>query len=332
MARYQRLDDIIQLALALQVPGPGLCLEDVQQRFGVGRRTAERMREAVDRLYPGMAHRKGPDGRKYWRLRPGEVNELITWRSEEQAALAEVISDADTSGNQARAHALRSLHEKLGGLLGEADREIDERSVKACDPSTESLRRAIVQGLEIRLRLRSDRGETPAWRVQPHGVLGGARLQLVAFDPERGAARLVPLDSIEAVEASSVHFESQARLDLRRFAANALAPFEDGPLEVRWHFDASAADDVLAYEFHPDQDLDLRGDGSIDVRFRAAGLVEMAWHLFAWGDRVRVLDPPVLKHGFDTMVQRALDARLQRAETATSRRALASASGPRPTH
>ena len=49
MARYHRVEDVIHLALALQVPGRGLCLEDIQQRFQVGRRTEERMREDTPR-------------------------------------------------------------------------------------------------------------------------------------------------------------------------------------------------------------------------------------------------------------------------------------------
>ena len=36
-------------------------------------------------------------------------------------------------------------------------------------------------------------------------------------------------------------------------------------------------------------------DGSLVVRFRAGGLVEMANHLATWGDTVEVLSPPELR-------------------------------------
>ncbi|NNL67321.1 MAG: WYL domain-containing protein, partial [Myxococcales bacterium] len=88
-----------------------------------------------------------------------------------------------------------------------------------------------------------------------------------------------------------------------------LAPFEDGPLDVCWGFDADAADDVAVYDFHSDQQVERRVDGSIAVRFQADGIVEMAWHLFGFGDRIRLLETPILKSRFDTMMRRALDAR-----------------------
>jgi len=31
--------------------------------------------------------------------------------------------------------------------------------------------------------------------------------------------------------------------------------------------------------------------GSLLVRFRAGGLLEMSWHLFTWGDEVEVIKP-----------------------------------------
>jgi len=37
-----------------------------------------------------------------------------------------------------------------------------------------------------------------------------------------------------------------------------------------------------------------RPDGSLDVKFRAGGLLEMAWHLYSWGDQVEVIAPEAL--------------------------------------
>ena len=36
-------------------------------------------------------------------------------------------------------------------------------------------------------------------------------------------------------------------------------------------------------------------DGGVEVRFRASGMRELAWHLFSWGASVRVLAPESLK-------------------------------------
>ena len=45
--RYERLKDIVRLAVRLQAASGGLTLEDIQAEFSVSRRTAERMRDAV---------------------------------------------------------------------------------------------------------------------------------------------------------------------------------------------------------------------------------------------------------------------------------------------
>ena len=36
-------------------------------------------------------------------------------------------------------------------------------------------------------------------------------------------------------------------------------------------------------------------DGSLLVRFRAGGKLEMCWHLFTWGEHVEVVEPAQLR-------------------------------------
>jgi predicted DNA-binding transcriptional regulator YafY len=307
MPRYQRVDDIIQLAQALRASGPGLRLEDIQRRFRVGRRTAERMRETVDRLHPGMTWRKGPDGFKYWQLPSGEASDLVPWHPDELVALEEAAAGAAREGWHERARALGSLRDKLR-LLATSSAAGEAAPASASDPARERLLRAIVLEREVVLALRDGEDETTRERVHPYGLLGGARPRLVAFHPELGRARAHPLDAIAGVELLAEGFERQPCLDLRRFAANAFAPYEEGPVEVAWRFTGEAAREALAYPFHPEQALARRGDGAVEVRFRAEGLVVVAWHLFAWGDRAQQAEPLLVKHRFDATVRRALDA------------------------
>lgn len=119
---------MIRLTLALQAPGRGLCLEDIQARFEVGRRTAERMRETVERIYPDLRARKGDDGRKYWSLPRGRADGLIALQSNELRALDETIREAAASFRRERARLLASLRDKLYGL-GETGRFAGPRAV-----------------------------------------------------------------------------------------------------------------------------------------------------------------------------------------------------------
>lgn len=310
MPRYHRVEDIIQLALALQVPGPGLCLEDIQERFGVGRRTAERMREAVDRLYPGLTSTKGGDGRKYWRLPAGEANGLVSWQRDELDALAGAIRDARGAGDVERARVLATLHDKVEALAG-AEGTAD---APAAAVPTEGLKRAIVLGCEVRMGRRRGDGERVVARVKPYGLLGGPRPLLVAVPAGGRRPRLVAVDDVDEVELLDAVFERDSNIDLRRYAANAFLPFEEGPVELCWRFAPESADDVLEYEFDPEQQIDHRDDGGVVVRFHAESLVEAAWHVFAWGDRIEAMELPVLKHRFSAMMRRALEARPRSAE------------------
>ena len=62
-----------------------------------------------------------------------------------------------------------------------------------------------------------------------------------------------------------------------------------------WRFVPKAAERARGYCFHPDQTLEAGDDGSLVVRFSACGHLEMAWHLYSWGDKVEVLAPEALR-------------------------------------
>lgn len=64
---------------------------------------------------------------------------------------------------------------------------------------------------------------------------------------------------------------------------------------VIWKFAPEAAERAAGFRFHPDQVLEPQDDGSLIVRFHAAGWLEMAWHLYQWGDKVEVLAPEGLR-------------------------------------
>ena len=65
--------------------------------------------------------------------------------------------------------------------------------------------------------------------------------------------------------------------------------------EVVWHFTPEAAVRAAESRFHPTQTLEHEDDGSLIVRFHAAGWLEMAWFLYQWGDAVEGLAPQKLR-------------------------------------
>jgi len=65
--------------------------------------------------------------------------------------------------------------------------------------------------------------------------------------------------------------------------------------EVVWRFLPEAASRAMEFQFHPHQAAEYQEDGSLIIRFKAAGWLEMAWHLYQWGDKVEVLEPAGLR-------------------------------------
>lgn len=166
-------------------------------------------------------------------------------------------------------------------------------------PRTEvlaALRDAILGCRKVRLTYtrRSDRAVVRP-KVYPYGVLTGSRHYLVCWSRPAARMMLYALPEISAVEVLPEVFERDPGFDLARFAERSFGVFQEEPVDVVWRFTPRAAVDARHYLFHPTQKLDDLADGSLLVRFRAGGLLEMAWHLFTWGPEVEVLSPPRLR-------------------------------------
>ena len=131
-------------------------------------------------------------------------------------------------------------------------------------------------------------------RVKPLGL----RRYLVGLPDLEGAeVRTYQLDKIAAVEALSDWFVRPDGFDLDAFSRRGFGAFqaEHELLDVVWRFRPDAADRARGWIFLPDEILEDEADGSLLVSFRACGHLEMAWHLYSWGDRVEVLEPTALR-------------------------------------
>lgn len=60
-------------------------------------------------------------------------------------------------------------------------------------------------------------------------------------------------------------------------------------------FSEAAADRAENWQFHPKQVVKWLKDGWLEVRFRSGGWLEMAWHLYQWGDEFKAVAPGALR-------------------------------------
>jgi predicted DNA-binding transcriptional regulator YafY len=314
---FAKADQLIELATMVRAYRSGVTLEEVERRFECSRRTAQRMMRNLEARFPDVEAELGDDGLKRWRLRGAGLKDLMSLDADELAALDLAIDQLDHGGQALEARRLERLREKMLALVPSAkaarldtDHDalleaqgfvarpgprplIDEHVAQSV---ADAIKACLV--LEIDYKARND----PAPRrraVMAYGLLTGSRRYLVArpeADPT-GPVRTYRMDAITAAHLSGRPFQRPDGFDLQAFANRAFGLFQSDAEygEVVWRFAPEAAEHARGYLFHPHQTTVTEPDGALVVRFVAAGHLEMAWHLYAWGDKVEVLAPPRLR-------------------------------------
>ena len=312
--RYEKADNLLQLALDMQASRTGLSLGDIQNRFDVGRRTAMRMRDSIFRNFPQAEEVPTSEKVKRWRIPPGKLDRLVDFSAEELADLESAISLLKRENLPGQANTLWKLSNKLRAIMRpniarqiepdlEALMEAEGTAMRPGPkphPSSQIIRKirhAILASHEIEIKYRNRRTNRPnKRRVRPMGFLIGHRHYLVGFhlNPKAMDYALFALSNIEEVIETDDMFERDEDFSLSEFAERSFGVFQEEPFEVEWLFTPEAAKNAREFSFHPRQTSEEQEDGSLLVKFKAGGELEMAWHLFAWGDQVKVIKPKSL--------------------------------------
>ncbi len=316
--RYERLKQIVELATALQGSHTGLTLDDIQSRFKVSRRTAERMRAAVEWAFEPLDEVESDDSRKHWRLRSDAFHRLVSVSTEELAALSAAAAALQQAGLGQHAAPLETVAEKLRAArrAGELEEEL-EALLRAeglamrpgprqpVEPAMLSLLRdAILARRTVEFDyLSRQTGLQSRQTVEPYGLLYGNRPFLVARTDWSGEPRLWRLANISGARLGLDDFERDPAFDLQAFARRSFGTFQEEPVKVVLRFDARAAPDAATFLFHPDQTVEENEDETVTVRFNAGGLDEMCWHLVTWGDHVTVEKPAKLRRRLAEMCE-----------------------------
>ena len=130
--RYERLKDIIDLAVRLQGSRTGVTLEDIQQDLSVvSRRTAERMRDVVEWAFGPLETVPAGDNMLHWRLQSGALRHLLRITAEELSALTTAAASLERTSLQEQAIKLRDIGTKLRAAQTDATRERREADVEA---------------------------------------------------------------------------------------------------------------------------------------------------------------------------------------------------------
>ena len=129
--RYERLKDIIDLAVRLQGSRAGVTLEDIQQDLSVSRRTAERMRDAVEWAFGPLETAPADDNKLHWRLQSGALRHLVQITPEELSALGTAAAALEQTGLREQAVKLKEIGTKLRAARGDGTPEQREADLEA---------------------------------------------------------------------------------------------------------------------------------------------------------------------------------------------------------
>ena len=77
--RYSRISDIIELITLMQSKVLGITLTDIQTKFSVSRRTAERLRDTMLNVMPQINEIETSGKEKHWGFTSGYMNEIISF-------------------------------------------------------------------------------------------------------------------------------------------------------------------------------------------------------------------------------------------------------------
>lgn len=318
--RHEKATRLLDLARMLAGSAEGLTLDEMAQNLGVGRRTAERMRDAVWTAFPQMEAIDDPPTKRF-RIPSGLDGVFQTPTAEELAALRSAADSYKASGAETRAASLYALEGKLlSALRGAARRKVApdvEALVQAEtiavhagprpfeDQALLTAIRTAIKGLSA-LSFRYEGGSTPGRtrEVTPLGVLFGRSNYLVASEGA-GGPRSWRLDRMSDLKVLDRPAPPPEDFSLQAFADESFGIYHDEIQDVVLRIHPRRAEDALRWRFHATQKVTKQEDGSVTVTFRAGGMRELSWHLFTWGGDIEIVGPQVLK---DMMVQELREA------------------------
>ena len=309
--RNEKSMRLLDLARMLAASAEGVTLTEMAERLGVGRRTAERMRDAVWDMFPQMELIEELPTKRY-RIPSGLDGLFQAPTAEEMAALSAASEMMDRQGAGARASSLRTLEQKvLSAMRAPARRRLAPDLEALLQAETiavqagprpfeeaevlEAVREALKAVSTVRFRYEG--GSTPGRvrEVTPLGILFGRSNYLVAAEDAQAGPRNWRLDRVFDVEVTGRPGSRPRDFSLQAYADESFGIYQDDTHDVVLQIAPHGAEDALRWRFHARQRVEPMDDGSVIVRFRASGMRELAWHLFTWGDKARVVEPQALK-------------------------------------
>lgn len=324
--RYSRVSDIIELITFMQSKPQGVSIKDIEEKYNVSRRTAERMRDSVLNIFPQVDELETFDKYKRWGFTGCYLSELINFTADEMAIL-ETLKKAQAERNlEANAELLESILTKIKAFSKKSLDKIENEleillqaqgyAIKQVPHYTIDLNNLslIKDAIKNSKKISACYG-TKNRVLSPMGFIYGEKIYLVAKDEGKGSeAYNYLLHKFSNIKITDIGFE-KGDFDLKEYSQKAFGVYQGEIFDVKLKFAPDVYEDVLSFNFHPTQKMKKQEDGSVIVNFKASGEYEICWHLFKWGNTVEIIAPKKLKNAYIRMLNEALAANTSKKST-----------------
>ena len=313
--RYSRVSDILELLVIMQSKVLGVTLTEIADRFHVSRRTAERLRDAITNILPQIDEIGTVGKEKHWGFTSGYMNEIISF-SPDEIAILESIKDG--LNVEFKKKTLDSVITKLKALSRKQITRVDDAielimksegvavtqkpSYKIDIQLIDTVRQAIKQNMMICAKyLGNDK------ILAPYGIVYGSNVYLIGVEEDKPNPYVYRLHKLSDVKLTDKSFD-KGDFDIKEYANHSFGVYQNETIKVELLFTSDVAEDVLNYNFHPTQKIKQNNDGSVTVKFKASGELEILWHIFKWGDSVKIVAPTKLKKMYIEYLNNVLKA------------------------
>lgn len=310
---YEKTEQLLDLAIWMQSSREGVSLKDIMNRFGVSKRTADRMRDLILLRFPQAIETDSGTREKRWYIPQGTLRDIIQFNANELSCLNIAKEALKKSHLNDKSDELDKIILKIkASIKPETFRRIEPDAeeliraeglvcrpgpkIKIADNILNPIREAILSCHQIRITyLNKNTKKISKNTLNPYGFLYGDRNHyLVAAHSDgfgNGAPHNFILLNIKDVSILPDTFVYPEDFSLRKYSERSFGTFQEDPVDVEWLFDKEVSEEASHYIFHPSQEMIKNPDGTLTVKFHAGGLQEMDWHLYTWGEHVKVIKP-----------------------------------------
>lgn len=313
--RYSRISDILDLITLMQSRVLGITLSDIVDELGVSRRTAERLRDAIIDILPQIDEIETVGKEKHWGFTSGYMNEIINFTPDEIAIL-EGIKDGISVDFKKKT--LENVITKLKALSRKQITKVDDAieiimksegtavtqkpSYKIDVQVIDTIRQAIKENRMIKGKyIGNDK------LLAPYGIIYGSNVFLIGVEEGKPDPYVYRLHKLSEVQLTDKTFD-KGSFDIKEYANHSFGVYQNEVMKVELLFSQDVKDDVLNFNFHPTQKVKENEDGSVTVKFKASGELEILWHIFKWGDSVKIVAPTKLKKMYVEYLENVLKA------------------------